>query len=188
MSSALLYITWTPAIPVLVNKKSAAMEVMEFAKIFRNKGEDSPTYSGGLATDLQNNRAKNKCLPTTGNNLEYRDLKNFHWIKDQFNSDNMHYKKLERPCTRGGEKRGLDLSFIEKDHNQQDLIGEGSYFDRPVTRSKPQRPVSRQVRLNKRVHNLRGPRIESESYRGLGDLGNWDPPTFEESMNVHKIK
>lgn len=67
------------------------------------------------------------------------------------------------------KNRGLDFSFIQKDANN-DLIGEGSYFDRPVTRSKPRRPVSRQVRLNKRVNNLRGGKMDSESYRG--DLGD----------------
>jgi hypothetical protein len=166
-------------------KKSSAMEVMEFAKIFRNKGEDSPNYGGGLSAELFNGR-KTNCIPSTGNNLEYRDLKNFNWIKEQFNSDS---KFAQRPWTRGGEKRGMDFSFIEtKNTNHLDLIEEGSYLDRPVTRSKPRRPVSRQVRLNKRVHNVRAVRGDSESYRGQGDLGDWDPPTLNKIMNVHKIQ
>lgn len=113
---------------------------------------------------------KNSALPITGNNLEYRDLKNFNWIKDQLGADTTK-PKYDRPCTRGGEKRGLDFSFVDKSNNQ-DLVDDGSYFDRPITRSKPRRPISRQVRLNKRVNNLRGERVDSESQRGLGDLGD----------------
>jgi hypothetical protein len=83
--------------------------------------------------------------------------------------------------------RGLDFSFIEPNKND-DLAQDGSYFDRPVTRSKPRRPVSRQLRLNKRVNNLKGNRADSESFRGMGDLGECEPPTLKDSMKVHLIQ
>lgn len=131
----------------------------------------------------------------TGNNLEYRDLKNFNWIKEKLNNDAKSIHKLERPWTRSGEKRGLDFSFIEKD-THHDLIAEGSYFEgswgntnlneRPVNRNKQRRPVSRQVRLNKRVNHLRGGRIDSDSYRG--DMGDTEQPGYNESINVHMIQ
>lgn len=153
----------------LGKKKSSAMEVMEFAKMFKNKGEESPSYTKGPIAELYNGRAKNTALPISSNNLEYRDLKNFNWIKDQLRDDSQKHHKYDRPCTRGGEKQGLDFSFIDKNNNQ-DLAGDASYFDRPVTRSKPRRPVSRQVRLSKKVNDSRG-RGESESQRGMGELG-----------------
>lgn len=156
-------------------------------KCLNNKGEESPSYTKGFSSEFYNARTKNSGFPVTGNNLEYRDLKNFNWIKDKLNPEPKVTQKLERPCTRGGEKRGLDFSFIDKDNNN-DLAAEGSYFDRPVTRSKPRRPVSRQVRLNKRVNNLRVGRVDSESYRGGGELGDWEPTSFKESINVHKIQ
>lgn len=167
-------------------KKSSAMEVMEFAKIFKNKGEEKGNYDNAFGTDMNNHRAKNPCPPLTGNNLEYRDLKNFNWIKGQMNNDHKPQQKPERPWTRGGEKRGLDFSFIEQD-NRNDLVEEGSYFDRPVTRSKPRRPVSRQVRLNKRVNYIRGGRSDSESFRGNDELGEWDPPNMKIVADVYKI-
>lgn len=83
--------------------------------------------------------------------------------------------------------RGLDLSFIEQNKGN-DLVEDGSYFDRPVTRSKPRRPVSRQLRLNKRVNNIKGNRAESESFRGMGELGDCDPPSLNDNMNVHLIQ
>ena len=100
---------------------------------------------------------------------------------------NKPHGKLERPWTRGGDVRGLDFSFIDKNSNQ-DLFKDESYFDRPVTRSKLRRPVSRQLRLNKRVNNLKCNKGDWESFRGMGDLGKWEPPTLKENMNVHKIQ
>jgi len=151
-----------------------------------NKGEDSPNYGKSLVNDLKNGR-KNPNIPSNKNNLEYRDLKNFNWIKEKLQNDRIPIQKLERPLTRGGEQRGLDFSFIEKSTNQ-DFNADGSYFDRPITRSKPRRPVSRQVRLNKRVNNLRGTRADSESFRGSGELGDCDPPSLKDNMNVHLIQ
>lgn len=81
----------------LGKKKSSAMEVMEFAKMFKNKGEDSPSFNKGLANELKNGRTKNSGIPLTGNNLEYRDLKNFNWIKDQMNQDVRPVPKFDRP-------------------------------------------------------------------------------------------
>ena len=156
-------------------------------RCLNNKGEESPSYNKGLISELYNGRVKNAGLPISGNNLEYRDLKNFNWIKEQLRDDSQKHQKFERPCTRGGEKQGLDFSFIEKGANQ-DLAGDGSYFDRPVTRSKPRRPVSRQVRLSKKVNDSRG-RGESESHRGNGELGEWDPPIQKEAnvLKIHKV-
>lgn len=150
-------------------KKTSAMEVMDFAKIFKNKGEESGS-NNAFSNEMNKHRSKNPCLPITKNNVEYRDLKSFNWIKNQLDNDPKPDHKLERPVTRGGEKRGLDFSFVEQD-NRNDLVEEGSYFDRPATRSKPRRPVSRQVRLNKRVNYIRGGRSDSESYRGSDELG-----------------
>ena len=143
------------------HKKSSAMKVLEYAKMFKNQG---------MTQDQVAKHVKNSHIPSTSNNLEYRDLKNFNWINEQMNNDKKPSSKLERPCTRGGDIRGLDFSFIDPNKNN-DLIQDGSYFDRPVTRSKPRRPVSRQLRLNKRVHNLKGNRADSESFRGMNDLG-----------------
>jgi hypothetical protein len=150
-------------------KKTSAMEVMDFAKIFKNKGEESGS-NNAFSNEMNKHRSKNPCPPITKNNAEYRDLKSFNWIKNQMDNDPKPDHKLERPVTRGGEKRGLDFSFVEQD-NRNDLVEEGSYFDRPATRSKPRRPVSRQVRLNKRVNYIRGGRSDSESYRGSDELG-----------------
>lgn len=152
----------------LGKKKTSAMNVLEFAKVFKNKGEDSPVYNKGISNELYNGR-KNPGL-TSNNNIDYRDLKNYNWIKDKLQNEVKPVQKLERPCTRGGDQRGLDFSFIDKPSNE-DFPTDGSYFDRPVTRSKPRRPASRQVRLNKRVNNLRGTRGDSESFRGGGELG-----------------
>lgn len=156
-------------------------------RCLNNKGEESPGYSKGPIGELYNGRMKNTGLPISSNNLEYRDLKNFNWIKDQLRDDSQKHHKYERPCTRGGEKQGLDFSFIDKNANQ-DLVGDGSYFDRPITRSKPRRPVSRQVRLSKKVNDSRG-RGESESHRGMGELGEWEPTYQKESnaLKIHKI-
>ena len=52
-------------------KKIPGMTVLEFAKFYKNKGEESPQ---------QNNMG-----------MPYKDLKNFNWIKE----------RQERPCTRG---------------------------------------------------------------------------------------
>lgn len=160
------------------HKKSSAMKVLEYAKMFKNQG---------LSQEQVASQAKNSQVPSTSNNLEYRDLKNFNWINEKMNNEKKPPSKLDRPCTRGGDMRGLDFSFIEPNKNN-DLIQDGSYFDRPVTRSKPRRPVSRQLRLNKRAHNLKGNHAESESFRGMSDLGECEPPTLKEKMNVHLIQ
>ena len=81
----------------------------------------------------------------------------------------------------------LPNDSIERQDTHQDSNEEGSYFDRPVTRSKPRRPVSRQVRLNKRVHNWRDEGLDSESYRE--ELGEWDPPPkAKEKVNSYNIQ
>ena len=112
-------------------------------------------------------------------------MKNFNWIKDQIGNDQSKNKKLERPCTRGGEQRGQDFSFVEKE-TPKDFTGESSYLDRPGTRSKPRRPASRQVRLNKRVNHIRGVRVDSESYRG--ELGDCNTNDFKDSFQVNRIE
>lgn len=78
-------------------KKSSAMEVMEFAKMFKNKGEESPNFSKGLGNEFNLRGGKNPPLPLTKNNLEYRDLKNFNWIKDQMNNELRRNQKFDRP-------------------------------------------------------------------------------------------
>ena len=76
--------------------------------------------------------------------------------------------------------------ILERKDTYKDLDTEGSYFERPVTRSKPRRPVSRQVRLNKRVNNPREVNLDSESFRG--DIGECDPPSTKKKIHTHKIE
>lgn len=66
-------------------------------KCLNNKGEESPSYTKGISSEFYNARAKNSGLPVTGNNLEYRDLKNFNWIKEQLNPESKVAQKLDRP-------------------------------------------------------------------------------------------
>ena len=54
-----------------------------------------------------------------------------------------------------------------------------------MTRGKPRRPASRQVRLNQRVKGLRG--IDSESHREMGELGECEPPS-QTKINLMKIQ
>lgn len=65
--------------------------------MFKNKGEDSPSFNKGFASEFKIGRTKNSGIPVTGNNLEYRDLKNFNWIKDKMNQDVRPVPKFERP-------------------------------------------------------------------------------------------
>lgn len=55
-----------------------------------------------------------------------------------------------------------------------------------MTRSKPRRPVSRQVRLNKRVHHIKGGRGDSESFRAE-DLIT-ENQEFKESFNLNAVQ
>ncbi len=79
---------------------------------FLNNTNDSPVLTDGLRAGLYNSKPSG--LPTTENNMEYRNLKSFNWIADKLGNDTRSQQKLERPCTRGGDSRGLDFSFIGK--------------------------------------------------------------------------
>jgi len=56
---------------------------------------ESPSLSKGLRGGNYN--TKPNALPATGSNLEYRNLKNFNWIKDKMGNDLASHQKLERP-------------------------------------------------------------------------------------------
>ena len=114
-----LYMMQVTMIWVLLRNKSSAMEVLEFAKMFKHKGADSPIYNNWVG-NIYNNQTRSSEMTNFWSNQKYTNLKNYNWIKEHLGDNSVEFQTYDRPGTRGG-RHEMESSFQEKNMNQ-DLI------------------------------------------------------------------